>query len=136
MFFSWALRGYLVFSYLWSFFFFLNTLNLSSSFPFLMFQFKSNYFLDAFLHQRSYLFLPPLISLSIYELFGDWHLLTWIVILTCISKAKYFGVEREIKVHLVHQTSEVGLSSESFQPTCQINFTWIASLTESSVSFD
>lgn len=75
-----------------------------------------------FPHSRSYLLLPPLIFLSTYKLFDDWHLLTCIVILTFISKVEYFDDEREIKVHLVHQISEVGLSSESFQPTCQINF--------------
>lgn len=73
-------------------------------------------------YSRSYLLLPLLIFLSTYKLFDDWHLLTCIVILTFISKVEYFDDEREIKVHLVHQISEVGLSSESFQPTCQINF--------------
>lgn len=76
-------------------------------------KFKSHHFFEACSHQkRSYLFLPPLISFSTYELFGDWHLLTCIVILMYISKAQHFDVEREIKVHLVHQISEVGLSSE------------------------
>jgi hypothetical protein len=116
-----------------------NTFNLFSSFPPLKVQFKSHYFFEAFFFsaiEEVIYFLPPLISLSTYELFGDWHLLTCIVILMCISKAQYFDVERGIKVHLVHQTSEVEFSSESFQPTCQINFAWTAPLTDSLVSFD
>lgn len=44
-------------------------------------QFKSHYFFEAFSHYQSHLFLPPLISLSTHELFGDWHLLTCVVIL-------------------------------------------------------
>lgn len=83
-------------------------------------QFKSHYFFEAFSHYQSHLFLPPLISLSTHELFGDWHLLTCIVILMWFSPTQYFDVEREIKVHLVHQISKIRLSSKSFQPTCQI----------------
>lgn len=93
----------------------------SSSFP-LNVQLKSHYFLEAFFPPQKLFSLPSLNSLSTYKLFGDWHLLTCMLILMCISKAQYFDVEREIKVHLVPQISEVGLSFESFQPTCQINF--------------
>ena len=38
------------------------------------------------LEKRLFL-LPPLIFFSTYELFDDWHLLTCIVILMCISKS-------------------------------------------------
>lgn len=99
-------------------------------------QFQSHHFFEAFFYHRSYLFLSPLISLYTYKLFGDWHLLTCMVILMCISKAQHFDVERGIRAHLVHQISEVKLYSELFQPTCQINFAWTAPLTDNLISFD
>lgn len=99
-----------------------NAFSALSSSASLKVQAKSHHLFEAFFYRRSYLFLPILISLCTYKSFGDWHLLTCMVILMCISKAPYFDVERGIRVHLVHQISEVKFYSELFQPTCQINF--------------